>query len=84
MGLLSCGIANNSLSNRPTVGMSVPISPGMQLPLRTRKGLDGELGTRDSGFGGRATLKWVSNDWEGADGNKEGKEKRVYKVAAII
>ena len=46
--------------------------------------MDGELRTRDSGFVGRATLKWVSNDWEGADGNKEGKEKRVYKVAAII
>ena len=33
---------------------------------------------------GRATLKWVSNDWEGADGDKEGKDKRVYKVSAII
>lgn len=33
---------------------------------------------------GRATPKWVSNDCEEADGDKEGKDKRVYKVAAII
>lgn len=42
------------------------------------------IGTRNSGFVGRATLKWVSGDWAGADRDKEGKGKKFYEITAIL
>lgn len=43
----------------------------------------GNKGSRDSGCVGRATLKWVSNDCEGADGDKREKIKEFVSCNNI-